>query len=95
MAQQKQIKIDLPGSPEVLHDLMRFLLQHGLISENEAHTIEEKKPSKTAGNKSRWAKAAQRFRSEGFLTGQGDQVKEYIREFREGFGDGMDKRFNP
>jgi hypothetical protein len=94
MAQQK-LTINLPGSPEVLRDLMRFLLQHGLISENEVHTIEEKKTSKTAEKISRWAKAAQRFRSEGFLTGQGDQVQEYIREFREGFGEGMDKRFNP
>jgi len=35
--------------------------------------------------KNRWARAADRLRSEGFLKGQGEEVKKLIRDFREDF----------
>jgi hypothetical protein len=84
MAQQKQIIIDLPGSPEVLQDLMRFLLKRGLISKKAAQQIEDKKISAMPNKKGRWALAAERLKSEGFLSGQGEEVKKLIRDFRDG-----------
>jgi hypothetical protein len=84
MAEQKQIMIDLPESPEVLHDLMRFLLKRGLISKKAAQQIEEEKVTAMPKKKGRWALAAERLRSEGFLSGQGEEVKKLIRDFRDG-----------
>ncbi|NIM13565.1 MAG: hypothetical protein GTO45_15740 [Candidatus Aminicenantes bacterium] len=82
---QRKLTINLTRSPEVLHDLIVFLLQRGLISEKEAHTIEQEKTDKAPVKKSRWELAAERFDSEGFLDGQGEEVKRLIRDFREGF----------
>lgn len=82
---QRKLTINLPGSPEMLHDLLVFLLQRGLISENDAHTIEQEEASKVSTKKSRWALAAERLDSEGFLDGQGEKVKKLIRDFRESF----------
>jgi hypothetical protein len=83
---QRKITITLPGSPEVLHELMFFLLQRGLISEKEAQTIKQEEKTKASKKKkSRWELAAERLDSEGFLDGQGEEVKRLIRDFREGF----------
>ena len=41
---------------------------------------EEKKKKKT-----RWALAAERLKSEGFLKGQGEEAEKLIRDFRENF----------
>jgi hypothetical protein len=75
---QRKLTINLPGSPEMLHDLLVFLLQRGLISENDAHNIEQEETSKVSTKKSRWALAAERLDSEGFLDGQGEKVKKLI-----------------
>jgi len=37
---QRKLTINLPKSPELLHELIIYLLKRGLISENEAHTLE-------------------------------------------------------
>ena len=42
--------------------------------------LEEKKRKK-----SRWTRAAERLKSEGFLKGQGEEVKKLTRDFRENF----------
>lgn len=82
---QRKLTINLPRSPELINDLFIFLLQRGLISEKDMHTIEKDHAAKIRKKKSRWALAAERLDSEGFLDGQGDKVKELIRNFREGF----------
>jgi hypothetical protein len=82
---QRKFTINLPRSPEVLKDLVTFLLQRGLISEKEANTIENGDTTKASKKKSRWELAAERLDSEGFLDGQGEKVKSLIRNFREGF----------
>lgn len=82
---QRKLTINLPGSPEMLHDLLVFLLQRGLISKNEAHTIEQEESAEASTKKSRWALAAERLDSEGFLDGEGEKVKKLIRDFRESF----------
>jgi len=69
----------------MLHDLLVFLLQRGLISEIDVHTIEQEEISKASTKKSRWALAAERLDSEGFLDGQGEKVKKLIHDFRESF----------
>jgi hypothetical protein len=82
---QRKLTINLPGSPGMLHDLLVFLLQHGLISQKEAHTIEQEEAAIESKKKSRWAMAAERLDSEGFLDGEGEKVKKLIRDFRESF----------
>ena len=82
---QRKITINLPRSPEMLQELLIFLVRHNLISEKEAHTITGDETVKTPKKKSRWALAAERLDSEGFLDGQGEKVKELIRDFRESF----------
>ncbi len=84
---QNKLTIDLPESPETLHKLLKILLQYGLISDKKAISIEQKQ--KQAVNKqvkkSRWARAAERLKSEGFFRGQGEEVKKLTRDFRENF----------
>jgi len=83
---QRKLTINLPGAPDALHELMFFLIQRGLISEKEAQTIEQQEETtKASKKKSRWELAAERLDSEGFLDGQGEEVKRLIRDFREGF----------
>ena len=47
--------------------------------------IEQEEGAEESTKKSRWALAAERFDSEGFLDGQGEKVKKLICEFREIF----------
>lgn len=42
-------------------------------------------PEKKKSKKSRWALAAERLKSEGFLKGQGEEAKKLILDFRENF----------
>ena len=81
---QKTLTIDLPESTENLHNLLKILLQYGAISDKEARVIEQKETANKQ-KKNRWARAADRLRSEGFLKGQGDEVKKLTRDFREDF----------
>ena len=82
---QRNLTINLPGSPEMLHDLIAYLLQRGLISEKAAYKIEKTEKRTGQKKKNRWELAAERLDSEGFLDGQGEKVKELFRDFREGF----------
>ncbi len=81
---QKTLTIDLPESTENLHNLLKILLQYGAISDREARVIEQKEIANEQ-KKNRWARAADRLRSEGFLKGQGEEVKKLTRDFREDF----------
>ncbi len=49
-------------------------------------TVDEARPARPV-EKSRWARAAEYFTSDeaGHLDGKSDLVKEYIRDFRDGF----------
>jgi len=80
---QKKLTINLPRSPEILEELLAFLLSHNLITEKEVYLITEE-TDKTS-KKSRWELAAERLDSEGFLDGQGEKVKELFHDFRESF----------
>ncbi|MCX6582496.1 MAG: hypothetical protein NT166_20180 [Candidatus Aminicenantes bacterium] len=82
---QRKLTITLPRSPELINDLFVFLLQRGLISEKDMHSIGKDHTAAVKKKKSRWALAAERLDVEGFLDGQGDKVKGLIRDFREGF----------
>jgi hypothetical protein len=48
---------------------------------------DEAQPERRLAEKSRWARAAEYFASDeaGHLDGKSDLVKEYVRDFREGF----------
>ncbi|MCU0289913.1 MAG: hypothetical protein MUF15_26425 [Acidobacteria bacterium] len=81
---QRKITINLPQSPEMINDLLAYLLQHGFIAK-KGKCIIEKDATKASKRKNRWALAAERLDKEGFLDGQGDKVKNFIRDFREGF----------
>lgn len=82
---QKKLTINLPQSPEMINDLLAYLLQHGFIAKKDTYTIGKKDATKASKRKNRWALAAERFDREGFLDEQGDKVKNFIRDFREGF----------
>jgi len=82
---QRKIMINLPGSPEMLREIIPFLLQRGLISKKKANALEPENPVEKPKKKSRWELAAERLDSEGFLDGKGDQAKELLRDFRENF----------
>lgn len=82
---QRKLTINLPRSPELINDLFIFLLQRGLISEKDMHSIGKGHTAAVKRKKSRWTLAAERLDAEGFLDGQGDKVKGLIRDFREGF----------
>jgi hypothetical protein len=77
--------IYLPESPETLHKLLEILRQYGLISDKKARSIEQNEQTSKQEGKSRWARAAERLKSEGFLKGQGEEVKKLTRDFRENF----------
>jgi hypothetical protein len=47
--------------------------------------IDQEETVEASTKKSRWALAAERLDSEGFLDGQGEKVKKLIRDFRESF----------
>jgi hypothetical protein len=55
------------------------------ITEEEVHPTGQEEAVNKPGKKNRWALAAKRLDSEGFMDGKSDQVKEHIRDFREGF----------
>ena len=82
---QRRLTIDLPGSPEALHNVLQILLQYGLISEKKARNIEHEETSKKTGKKSRWAKAAEEMSEQGYLRGKGEELLESIHEFRDDF----------
>ena len=46
---QRRLTINLPGSPEALHDVLKMLLQYGLITEKKARNIEHEEVSKKKG----------------------------------------------
>jgi hypothetical protein len=82
----KSLTIDLPESPETLRKLLKTLLQFNLISDKKARSIEQQKDIANKQPKTnRWAQAAERLQSEGFLKGQGEEVKRLTRDFRENF----------
>lgn len=82
---QKTLTIKLPESPETLHKLLEILRQYGLISGKKARSLEQNKQTSKQEVKGRWARAADRLKSEGFLKGQGEEVKKLTRDFRENF----------
>jgi hypothetical protein len=83
---QKTLTINLPESGETLHEVLKILLQYGLISKKEALTIEQEKTENKPGKKSRWALAAEEMSKENLLdNGLGEELRSYIHEFREGF----------
>jgi hypothetical protein len=82
---QKTLTINLPESPETLHKLLEFLRLYNLISDKKARSIEQNEQTSKQVEKSRWTRAAERLKSEGFLKGQGEEVKKLTRDFRENF----------
>jgi hypothetical protein len=80
---QRRLTIDLPRSPEALHNVLQILLQYGLISEKKARNIEHEETSKKTGKKSRWAQAAEEMSEQGYLRGKGEELLESIHEFRD------------
>ena len=82
---QKTLTINLPESPETLRKLLEFLRLYNLISDKKARSIEQNEKTSKKEEKSRWALAAERLESEGFLKGQGEEAKKLIRDFRENF----------
>jgi len=83
---QRRLTIELPGSAEALHNVLRMLLQYGLISEKKARSIEEQKgPVNKQRKKSRWEQAAERLQSENYLKGRSGEAKKLFKEFREDF----------
>ena len=55
------------------------------MAEEDVHPTGQVEVANQPRGKNRWALAAKRLDSEGFLDGKSDQVKEHIRDFREGF----------
>jgi len=82
---KRKLTISLPESPDALQHILKVLLQYGLISEKKAHTIQECGFDGELPKMTRWALAAKRLKSEGFLEGQGEEVKKLTRDFRENF----------
>lgn len=82
---QRRLTIDLPRSPEALHNVLQMLLQYGLISEKKARNIEHEETSREPGKKSRWARAAEEMSEQGYLRGKGEELLESIHEFRDEF----------
>jgi hypothetical protein len=64
-----------------------MLLQYGLISKKKVNDIQQDSEVLNQEKKSRWVKAAERFREEDYLAGRSGEVKSLFREFREDFGD--------
>jgi hypothetical protein len=83
---QRKLTINLPGSPDVLHELMFFLIQRGLISEKEAQTIEQQEETtKGSEKKSRWEQLADEIHKKAPLKGKSKEFLKMVREFRENF----------
>ncbi len=82
---QKTITINLPESPETLQKLLEFLRLYNLISDKKVCSIEQNEKTSKKEEKSRWAVASERLKSEGFLKGQGEEAKKLISDFRENF----------
>ena len=82
---QRKLTINLPGSPEALHDLIVFLLQRGLISENEAQTIEQEETANKLNKKGRWEQFADEIHQKAPLKGKSKEFLKLVREFRENF----------
>ena len=82
---QRTLTIDLPRSAEAFQRALQILLQYGLISEQKARTLEQEEPASKPRKKSRWTKAAERFKSENYLKGRSGEVKKLFQEFRDDF----------
>lgn len=82
---QKTLTINLPESGEMLHKLLEFLRLNNLISDKKARSIEHNEQSIKQEGKTRWARAAERLKSEDFFKGHGEEVKKLTRDFRENF----------
>jgi hypothetical protein len=86
MTIKRKLTIKLPESAETLSEVLKFLLQYGLISKKEAFAVEHEETVNRPGKKSRWALAAEEMSKENFLDdGLGEELRNYIHEFREGF----------
>ena len=83
---QRKLTIKLPESAETLSEVLKFLLQYGLISKKEALAVEHEETANRLRKKSRWALTAEEMSKENFLgDGLGEELRNYINEFREGF----------
>ncbi len=81
---QNKLTINLPESPETLHQLLQVLSKLKLISNKKIQDLEKDKCGQQSP-KTRWAMAAERLKAEGFLKGHEEEVKELTRDFRENF----------
>ncbi len=82
---QKKLTINLPGSAEALHNVLQILLRYDLISEQKAHTIEQKEITKKPVKKSRWAQLAEEIHQKAPLDGKSEEFLKHVRQFRENF----------
>jgi hypothetical protein len=83
---QRRLTIDLPSSAEALHNVLQTLMHYGLISEKKVRTIVQAEKARKPGEKSRWALTAEEMSKENLLdNGLGEELRNYIHEFREGF----------
>ncbi len=85
---EKQLTINLPESTEMLNKLLVILRQYGLVSKKKIETIQQNHQTETpmeSPKKSRWAMAADRLQSEGFLKGHGEEVQKLTQDFKENF----------
>lgn len=83
---QRELTIKLPESAETLNEVLKFLLKYGLISKKEALAVEHEETANRQRKKSRWALAAEEMSKENLLdNGLGEELRNYIHEFREGF----------
>ena len=86
MPMQKTLTINLPDSAEAVREVLRTLLRFGIISRKEVIDLEQEEPVKQTRKKSRWALTAEEMSKENFLdNGLGEELRNYIHEFREGF----------
>lgn len=83
---QRQLTINLPESVETLNKVIKFLLQYDLIPEKVARTLEPEETGNKPMKKSRWALVAEEMSEENLLgDGLGEELRQYIHEFRDGF----------
>ncbi len=82
---QRRVMIELPSSTEAMQNVLKMLLQYGLISKKKVNDIQQDTQMLNQGKKSRWVKAADRFREENYLAGRSGEVKGLFQEFREDF----------
>jgi hypothetical protein len=93
----RELTIKLPETAETLNEVLKFLLKYGLISKKEARAVEHEETANKPRKKNRWALAAEEMSKENFLDdGLGEELRNYIREFREGFAikDSFDSKVN-